>query len=180
MLLTPAAKFSIHRRYPRGGAGRSSGKSSFRRDWWRPLPGGQRRVGPRPRAAGGRPGGAGPGTSQLSLSRRGGSPPLDAHSGAASAPPQASPASARAGPATWGSPAGQLRAPRRLAALRGGRGELLRRLWEPFPRWAACEGMSADFPCLGSGGSGEGRRRRAEATVQGSAGEQQGGRCACP
>lgn len=51
----------------------------------------------------------------------------------------------------------------------------------PFPRLAAGEGMNAGSLCLPSGGgSGEGRRRRAEATVQGSAGGQQGRRCACP
>lgn len=60
---------------------------------------------------------------------------------------------------------------------RGAHGRLLER----FPPWGAGEGMSADSLCLRSRReSGEGRRRRAEATVQGSARGQQGRRCACP
>ena len=185
MLLTPAAKISINRRYPGGGAGRSPGKSSFRQDWRRPFPAGQRRVGPRPRTAGGRPGGAGRGRappSHRSAGRCDSPPPSDTPSTAAPTPVPAPtrPARVPGGSDYLGTPgrAAEGAAPRGGAegSPRGAR----RRLLEPFPRWAAGEGMSADSLCLQSGGSGEGRRRRLEATVQGSAGGEQGGRCACP
>lgn len=145
---------------------------------------GQRWVGPSPSPGGGRPRRAESGPSQLSLRgpRLLSTPSLTRTSGPPPPPPRLRlrPLKSQHRRATWARPAGQLRAGRRVAALRGRPGELSGVCWSP--RCATGEGMIADFLCLpsgGGGGRGEGRRRRAEATVQGSAGGQQGRRCAC-
>jgi hypothetical protein len=164
---------------PRGG---SAGKSRGLCHWSRPLPARrQRRPSPAPEPWVGGP-----------------LAPPRCHSAAAvvSAPrltltpgrPRPHPRPRQASRASVTTPSRYLGAPGRAAAgpapaggAEGSLGEAGRRRWERFPRRAAGEGMSANSLCLPSGGgSGEAGRRRAEATVQGSAGGQQGGRCACP
>lgn len=184
MLLTPSAKFSINRRCPGGTRRRWTERFSqplvSPSPWW-----GRGGSEPPPSPGGGRPRRAESGPSQLSLRgpRLLSTPSLTRTSGPPPPPPRLRlrPLKSQHRRATWARPARQLRARRRVAALRGRSGELSGVCWSP--RCAAGEGMSADFLCLpsgGGGGSGDGRRRRAEATVQGSAGGQQGRRCACP
>lgn len=123
------------------------------------------------------------GTSQLSLSGpRRSPPPPNSHFRAAPPPPRLRLRLLKSQhcPATWTRPRAAA-GPAPGGGAEGSRRGARRRLSEPFPPWAAGEGMIADSLCLPSGGgSGEGRRRRAEATVRGCAGGQRGRRCACP
>ncbi|KAG3294595.1 hypothetical protein H1C71_040938, partial [Ictidomys tridecemlineatus] len=123
-------------------------------------------------------------TSQLSLCCSSGPPPsLGSHSVAAPTPAQrqASPASVTTRSRYLGAPGPAAEGPAPAGGAEGPLGGARQSLLEPFPRRAAGWGMRTGSPSLRSGGgSGEAGRRRAEATVQGSARGQRGRRCACP